>query len=44
MAKKKKKHSVLRVRKTMPPPSKVIPNKKHKKNKRACRGKVDDDG
>ena len=44
MAKKKKKHSVLRVRKTMPPPSKVIPDKKKQKNKRKCRSKVDANG
>jgi len=43
MAKKKEKHSVLKVRKTMPPPSKVIPDKKKKQNKKACRGKLNID-
>ena len=42
MAKKKKKHYALRTRKTMPPLPKVIPDKKKKKNKNACRGKLTD--
>lgn len=39
--KKKKKHPVLRLRREMPPPTKVYKDRKKQANKMACRKKID---
>lgn len=37
---KKEKHIARKIRHKMPPPSKVIPDKKHEEEKKKCREKV----